>query len=133
MKISEGADELAESGLWLSFALRRAGRASEAGQVIRGIPGDLAVQHRAAELSLLRLFRGDIGLDSIRLQAVQGGPENEALFMYGLGFVQLARGDTVGAAETLQQVLDLGNWPSRAFIAAEADLARIRLGRKPRR
>lgn len=126
LEISEGADELVEGGLWLSWALRREGRVAEASQVIRGIPATVEVKARAVELSILRMLRGDLPIDSIRARATAGGPEDESLVLYTLGFVQLVRGDTAGARDAFGRVLELGQWTARPYLAAEAELARLR-------
>lgn len=126
LESSDGADELVESALWLSFALRRAGRTRDAAEVIRGIPAGVAVKSRSAELLVLRLFRGEVGLDSVRSYVAAGGAEDEALVLYGLGFVQLARADTAGALDAFEQVVQLGHWTLRPSIVAEAEIARLR-------
>jgi tetratricopeptide (TPR) repeat protein len=126
LEASDGADELVESALWLGFALRRAGRTQDAAQVFRGIPANVAVKSRSAELLLLRLFRGEVGLDSVRTHVQVGGTDDEALMLYGLGFVQLVRADTAGALDAFEQVVLLGQWTLRPSIVAEAEIARLR-------
>ncbi|MFN0177328.1 MAG: tetratricopeptide repeat protein [Gemmatimonadales bacterium] len=123
---SDGADELVESALWLGFALRRAGRTQDAAQVFRGIPANVAAKSRSAELLLLQLFRGEVGLDSVRSHLQGGAAADEALVLYGLGFVQLVRADTTGALDAFEQVLLLGQWAVRPSIVAEAEVARLR-------
>ncbi|MBM4188728.1 MAG: hypothetical protein FJ206_15605 [Gemmatimonadetes bacterium] len=122
---SDGADELVESGLWLSLALRRAGRRAEAAQVIGGIPSNIEVKNRTAEFGLLRMLRGQMGIDSIRSLAASGGPEDESLVLYVLGFVQLTRSDTTAARDAFAKVIELGQWTTRPYLAAEGELIRL--------
>jgi tetratricopeptide (TPR) repeat protein len=125
IRYSTGADELVQGGLWLGMALFRAGRGAEALEVIRGIPGDLEVTERVAELTLLRLFRGEVRVDSLRVLANQGR-DAEALYLYGLGVIQLVRGEPAIAAELFEEILRLGRWHTWPAIAAESELPRLR-------
>ncbi len=124
LRFSDGADELTESGLWLSIALLRAGRGAEAAGVIRGIPGNLDVRRRGPELALLRLFKGELPIDSLRILA-DSGPEDEALYLFGLGLVHLLRGERQAGAILFEEVLRLGVWQTWSAIAAESELARM--------
>jgi hypothetical protein len=125
LRFSAGADELAESGLWLTVALLRAGRAAEAGEVIRGVPGDLAVTRRGAELALLRLFKRELPMDSLQVLADQG-PEQAALYLFGLGLAAVVGGDRQVAADHFEEVMRLGVWHTWPALAAESELAGIR-------
>ncbi|MSR02010.1 MAG: hypothetical protein EXR94_04620 [Gemmatimonadetes bacterium] len=124
---ADDADGIATASLWLLFTLRRAGRLAEAGQIAKVIPADLPVVHRTAELRLLQAFAGTLSLDSLQ-RGLGGDIQSEAagLYLYGLGSTLLARGRQAEAAEALDEVRHTTNWASIIYVAAEADLARLR-------
>ena len=124
---ADDADGIAAASLWLLFTLRRAGRQEEARQIAKVIPADLPVVTRRAEHRLLQAFAGTISLDS--LQRDLGGeavPETAALYLYGLGSSLLARGRQAEATEAFVEIRHTASWATIAFVAAEAELARLR-------
>ncbi len=124
---ADDGDGIATASLWLLFTLRRAGRLADAGQIAKVIPADLPVVTRKAELRLLQAFAGALSLDS--LQRDLGSAERSdaaGLYLYGLGSTLLARGRGAEAAEALDEVRNTTSWASIVYLAAEADLARLR-------
>lgn len=109
---------------WRYRALRRAGRAREAAQLLESIREGMAVRENLSYYENLRRYAGRVtegdvlaaaGTDSLRL-ATSG---------YGLANYRLAEGDTAGARAMLERLTASPHWPAFAVIAAEADLARL--------
>ncbi len=124
---ADDADGIATASLWLLFTLRRAGRLAEAGEIAKVIPADLPVVSRKAELRLLQAFAGTLSLDSLQRDlGGDGRSEAAGLYLYGLGSSLLARGRQAEAAEALDEVRQTASWASIIYLAAEADLARLR-------
>ena len=124
---ADDADGIAAASLWLLLTLRRAGRLEEASQIAKVIPPDLPVVNRRAEHRLLQAFAGTISLDS--LQRDLGGEvasETAGLYLYGVGSSLLARGRQAEAAEAFDEVRHTASWATITFVAAEAELARLR-------
>jgi hypothetical protein len=59
------------------------------------------------------------------LTALAGSP-SDASFAYGIANWVLYNGDTTRAVRAFEQLLKGGSWASFGYIAAEADLARLR-------
>ena len=73
----------------------------------------------------LRLYRGEIGPDSV-LTAADTGDVAVATLSYGVGNWYLVRGDTVQARRWFERAIASGGWPAFGFMAAEAELRRLR-------
>ena len=78
-----------------------------------------------AYVSRLRLYRGEIGPESI-LAPVDTSDVNVATLSFGLGNWYLVKGDTARAREQFRRSIRSGGWPAFGFIASEAELARAR-------
>ena len=63
-------------------------------------------------------------VDSV-LSSLAGTP-SDASFAYGIANWALYTGDTTRAVRAFEQLLKGGAWASFGYIAAEADLARLR-------
>ena len=111
---------------WLYMTLRRLGEVEAAAEVIAAIPPDIEVIEDQAYLQRLRLYRGELapedllaeGIDDSLLLVTQG---------YGVGNWYLYQGQPERATEVFQRVIDTGASAAFAYIAAEADLQRLRV------
>jgi tetratricopeptide (TPR) repeat protein len=126
-------DDMTLAALWLFFATRRAGNTAEATEILAAVQPDWLVQTRWHEHQMLLGYKGQVPTDSIQSRALARlGGEERALYSYGIGFMLLVRGRTDEAELWLQQARMIPNWTAMPYLAAEADLARLR-GRAPRR
>jgi tetratricopeptide (TPR) repeat protein len=128
MAASEHPDSKVATAHWLYMSLRRAGRDVEAAEFIAGLDLDgwePQVIESGSYFDLLRLY-----------QAAKADPNTEvnpnsmdgAALGYGIGNFFLYTGRTEEAVEVFQGMLEAGDqWASFGFIAAEADLARLRV------
>ena len=73
----------------------------------------------------LRLYRGEIAPDSVLTAADTAGVA-VATLSYGVGNWYLVSGDTARARQWFQRAVASGGWPAFGFIAAEAELRRLR-------
>ena len=73
----------------------------------------------------LRLYRGEISPDSV-VTAADTADVAMATLSYGVGNWHLVRGDTVQARRWFEHAIASGGWPAFGFMAAEADLRRLR-------
>ena len=71
----------------------------------------------------LRLYRGEIGPDSV-LTPADTGDVAVATLSYGVGNWYLVNGDRVKAKEIYDRVVAGKAWAAFGYIAAEADLKR---------
>lgn len=115
--------ERAGSMDWLWMSLSRAGRAAEARAVLErsmdSLPPDNAYTRR------LKLYRGLVSPDSM-LTPADTTDIAVATLSYGTGNWYLVRGDTARARPWFERSVRSGGWPAFAFIASEAELARLR-------
>lgn len=126
-------DDLTVAALWLFFATRRAGNLPEATEILGAVNDGWGVRVRRHEHQLLLAYKGQVPTDSIQTRALNRlGGEERALYSYGIGFMLLVRERTDEAELWLQQARAIPNWTALPYLAAEADLARLK-GRAPRR
>jgi len=121
--LAPDAGELAGSTDWRWMSLMRAGRASEAAAMLARRPDSLPTT--VAYARRLKLYRGEIGPEQLLTPSDTGDVE-VATLAYGLGNWYLVRGDTTRARAAFQRSVASGGWPAFGFIAAEAELKRLR-------
>jgi Flp pilus assembly protein TadD len=117
------AGELAGATDWLWMSLARSGRQAEGDAMLARRPDSLPTTN--AYRQRLRLYRGEIGPDSV-LTPVDTGDVAIATLSYGVGNWYLIRGDTAQARRWFERAVTSGGWPAFGFIAAEAELRRLR-------
>lgn len=115
--------ELAGATDWLWMALQRGGRSAEAAAMLARRPDTL--QTTAAYSKRLKLYRGEIGPDEL-FAASDTSDVDVATLSYGLGNWYLVSGDTTRARAQFERAIRSRGWPAFGFIAAEAELARLR-------
>ena len=121
--LAPDAGELAGSTDWRWMSLMRAGRASEAAAMLARRPDSLPTT--VAYARRLKLYRGEIGPEQLLTPSDTGDVE-VATLAYGLGNWYLVRGDTTRARAAFRRSVASGGWPAFGFIAAEAELKRLR-------
>ena len=127
LKRAATADELIHSALWLFFATRRAGLAAEARALLASLPDSVDVNISFAEHDLLRSYKGDLSLKELPFD-MDGplGTPDDALYGYGVGQTLLLLNRQEEAALMFRRVLATRDWSSLPYLAAEADLARMK-------
>jgi tetratricopeptide (TPR) repeat protein len=118
-------NEVAGATDWLWMSLSRAGRAADARAALARTSDSLRVTSAAAYAQRLRLYRGAIGPEQV-LTPADTGDIAVATLSYGVGNWFLTRADTVRARQWFERAVRSGGWPAFGFIAAEAELARMR-------
>lgn len=121
--LAPDAGELAGATDWLWMSLARAGRRAEGDAMLRRRPDSLETTN--AYRQRLRLYRGEISPDSVVTPA-DTADVALATLSYGIGNWHLVRGDTVQARRWFERAVASGGWPAFGFMAAEADLRRLR-------
>ena len=121
--IAPDAGELAGSTDWLWMSLSRAGRDADAKAMLDRRPDNKPVTN--AYTRRLQLYRGEIGPDAV-LTPADTDDVQVATLAYGLGNWYLIRGDQAQAGAWFERSIQSGGWPAFGFIAAEAELRRMR-------
>jgi tetratricopeptide (TPR) repeat protein len=129
--VSTNPDRLVSQTHWLYMALRRAGRADEAAAALGPIREGFDIIENDSYYRLVKLYKTGVPravVDSV-LGAIAANP-SDASFAYGIANWALYTGDTTRAVRAFEQLLTGGSWASFGYIAAEADLARLRALRR---
>ena len=109
---------------WLYMTLRRLGRKEEADEVLRPITREMKVADNTSYFNRLLMYKGEKTPEE--LLAGREDPIELATYGYGVGNWYLVNGDKERALAVFRQVVAGPQWPAFGFIAAEADLARLR-------
>lgn len=118
-------DMLCATTDWLYMTLRRLGRDEEAARTLEVVHPDMEILENTSYHRRLLMYIGE--LEPEELLAADGASDLDlATQGYGVGNWYLVHGDTTRAKEILTRVVQGAYWPAFGFIAAEADLARMR-------
>jgi tetratricopeptide (TPR) repeat protein len=130
LAVSGNPDRLVSQTHWLYMALRRSGRHAEAARALLPIRDDFDIIENESYYRLVKLYRAGVSVAALdsALHSGLGSPSNASL-AYGLANWFLYAGDTTRAVKAFEQILNSDQWASFGYIAAEADLARMRKGK----
>lgn len=118
--------ELSGSTDWLWMSLMRAGRPAEAKAMLARKPDGIAAAPPGyAYATRLKLYRGELTPITM-FTAADTADIQKATLNFGLGNWYLVKGDTAKAREAFTRVIASGGWPGFGFMAAEADLRRLK-------
>lgn len=121
------AEERSESLLWLFFSVRRIDGGAEAPAVLDAVQDRWAIGTRRREIELLLAYKGRIPSDSIVARALVATSGDRALYSYGVAYYLSLLASRRDEAETwLDFARTATGWTSLPYLAAEADLARLR-------
>lgn len=127
--VSANPDRLVSQTHWLYMALRRVGNAEQAREALEPIRDDFEIIENASYYRLLKLYKA--GMTPATMDSALHRLENpsDLSLAYGLANWFLYSGDTIRATRAFERILNSGQWASFGYIAAEADLARLRSAR----
>lgn len=113
---------------WKYMTLRRMGQDAEAEKLLPPITDDMEIIENDSYFKRIKMYKGELPPDS--LLNVDSSDESAALSIatqgYGVGNWYLYNGDTAKAIEVFEKVVEGNYWPAFGYIAAEADLARLK-------
>ena len=127
IQVSNNPDRLVSQTHWLYMALRRAGRSSEAAAALAPIRNDLEVIENQSYYRLVQAYKSGVPRAVVDSTLGMGAANpSDASFAYGIANWVLYNGDTARAVRAFEQLMSGGSWASFGYLAAEADVARIR-------
>ncbi len=116
------------TGDWLYMTLRRQGRHEDAIIALDFMHTNMNIIENDSYFKRLQMYQGDIAPEE--LLEVTDPEADKAVSMatqgYGVGNWYLCEGDTTKALEVFKEVLTGSHWAAFGYIAAEADLKRLR-------
>ncbi|MBP1637148.1 MAG: hypothetical protein H6Q10_3722, partial [Acidobacteria bacterium] len=117
-------DQTAGASDWLYMTLRRLGRADEAAKVLEPIVAGMKVKDDQTYYDRLMMYKGQHSPED--LLRAGGDPVTAATLAYGVGNWYLYNGRTNEAKAVFEEIVKGANWMPFGFIAAEAELQRMR-------
>lgn len=126
-KVSTNNDMRVATGYWHYMTLRRLGKDAEARRLLDRFAGAIDVIENDDYLKLIKLNRGELKADDL-LAGIKGDANTlgSASLGYGIGNYFLYNGDKEKARIIFQKIVDGNQWASFGYIAAEAELTRMR-------
>lgn len=107
---------------WLYLTLRRNGKTTEAEKILKRIHKGMNAGEDRLYLERLLMFKGEIA-ESVFAGGTAENPMENAIRDYGMGLVNLWRGDRRKAMRHFARLDGDQIWPAFAAIAAEVELA----------
>jgi tetratricopeptide (TPR) repeat protein len=124
MKVSNNDDSVAATSDWLWMTLMRLNRKAEAAKVLERITPKMDILENGSYHRRLLMYKG------LEKPEVLLDPKADALTLatqgYGVGNWYYVTGDKQRAREIFERVVSGSNWSAFGYIAAEADLHRMR-------
>jgi tetratricopeptide (TPR) repeat protein len=125
MRVSNNDDSVTATADWMWMTLMRLDRKAEAAKVLERITPKMDILENGSYHRRLLMYKGlekpeallDTGKADDTTIATQG---------YGVGNYYFVTGNTAKAREVFQKVTSGGGWNAFGYIAAEADLARMK-------
>ena len=124
-RLAPNDNEIAGATDWLWMSLTRAGRTADAQAALAQAHDSLRITTATAYAQRLKLYKGKISPDQV-LTPADTGDVAVATLAYGVGNWFLVKGDRAAARTWFERVIRSGGWPAFGFIAAEAELRRLR-------
>jgi tetratricopeptide (TPR) repeat protein len=125
MESSRASDEnLVATSDWLYMTLRRLGRHDEAAKVLEPIHAAMKIKDDQQYFDRLQMYKGVYAPED--LLRVGGDPVTAATLAYGVANWYFYNGRKDEAKALFQQIVKGPNWMPFGFIAAEAELARMK-------
>jgi tetratricopeptide (TPR) repeat protein len=125
MKVSTNDDSIAATSDWLWMTLMRLGRKAEAAKVLDRISAKMEILENGSYHRRLLMYKGlekpEALLDPANADALTLATQG-----YGVGNWYFVHGDRAKAREIFEKVVSGPQWSAFGYIAAEADLQRMR-------
>ena len=128
MDVSDNDDLIAATADWLYMTYRRQGKTEAAANLLERITDTMTIIENDSYFKRLNMYKGKLPVDSV-LNVSSTAPDADLALAtqgYGVGNWYLYNGDTAQATSVFERVIGGKHFSAFGFIAAEADLARIR-------
>lgn len=125
MNVSNNDDSVAATSDWMWMTLMRLNRKADAAKVLERITPKMDILENGSYHRRLLMYKGLEKPDAL-LDTATADTTTIATQGYGVGNYFFVMGDTARAKEVFEKVTSGGGWNAFGYIAAEADLARMK-------
>jgi tetratricopeptide (TPR) repeat protein len=125
MKVSKNDDSVTATADWMWMTLMRLGRKAEAAKVLERITPKMDILENGSYHRRLLMYKG-LEKPEALLDTAKADDTTIATQGYGVGNYYFVTGDKAKAREVFEKVTSGGGWNAFGYIAAEADLNRMR-------
>lgn len=127
LKVSNTPDRLVATSHWLYMTLRRLNRTREAAKVLAPIGLQMNIVENTGYYRLLLMYKGSVSAQALRDEALKEASSAGAYsILYGVGNWYRYSDRRNDAVKIFQEMLAGSQWTSFGYIAAEADMKRLR-------
>jgi len=127
LKVSNTPDRLVATSHWLYMTLRRLNRTREATKVLTPVGPQMDIIENRGYYRLLLMYKGSVSAQALRDEALkEASSAGSHSILYGVGNWYLYSDRRKDAVKIFQEMLSGNQWTSFAYIAAEADMKRLR-------
>jgi tetratricopeptide (TPR) repeat protein len=125
MKVSKNDDSIVATSDWMWMSLMRLNRKAEAAKVLEPIVPKMDILENTAYHRRLLMYKG-LEKPEALLDAKTPDPTQIATQGYGVANYYFVTGDRARARQVFETIVSGAGWNAFGFIAAEADLARMK-------
>jgi tetratricopeptide (TPR) repeat protein len=125
MKVSNNDDAITATSDWMWMTLMRLNRKAEAAKVLERITPTMDILENGSYHRRLLMYKG-LEKPEALLDTAKADDTTIATQGYGVGNYYFVTGNVAKAREVFQKVASGGGWNAFGYIAAEADLQRIK-------
>jgi tetratricopeptide (TPR) repeat protein len=125
MKVSTNDDSIVATSDWTWMTLMRLNRKAEAAKVLERITPKMDILENQAYHRRLLMYKG-IEKPEALLDTASPDPTQIATQGYGVGNYYFVMGDRAKARQVFEKIVSGAGWNAFGFIAAEADLQRMK-------
>jgi tetratricopeptide (TPR) repeat protein len=125
MKVSGNDDLLTATSDWMWMTLMRLNRKADAARLLERITAKMEILENASYHRRLLMYKG-LETPEVLLDPANADGLTVATQGYGVGNWYYVTGDAARARATFEKVVAGANWSAFGYIAAEADLQRMK-------
>ena len=126
MAAAKNDDRKVSTGHWLDMSLRRLGRDADAKAMLAPFRKDMNVIENQSYHSLMMLYKGELPVDSVLAPTAEINSSGTSAVAYGVGNWHLYNKREAEAEAVFRRIMGGGQWAAFGYIAAEAELARMK-------
>ncbi len=127
LKVSQNPDSLVATTHWLYMTLRRLQRTKDAARVLEPIRPGMDIIENDGYYRLVLMYKGLVDSETLLAETLkQPGSPGSLSILYGIANWHQYNGRGEKSVELMRNIVSSDQWTSFGYIAAEADLQRLR-------